>query len=70
VLFLARKSLKTCHSSPAWDFPGGPEVKTPHFHGRCTVSIPGLITKISNAVRQSQKRKESKGEKLNKLRGA
>ena len=37
------------------EFPGGPVVRTPHFHCRGPGSIPGQGTKILQATRHSQK---------------
>ena len=42
-----------------WDFPGGPVIKNPHFHGRGKGSIPGRGTKIPQAVCCGQKTKEN-----------
>ena len=38
------------------DFPGGPLVKTPIFHGRS--SIPDWGTKIPHAIARPKKKKE------------
>ena len=37
-----------------WDFPGGPVVKTLHFHAGGAGSIPGRGAKIPQVVRRSQ----------------
>ena len=39
------------------DFPGGPVVKTPSFHGKGSGSIPAQGTKIPKAARGSQEKK-------------
>ena len=37
------------------DFPGGPVVKTPHFHCRGAGSIPGRGAKVPHTVWRNQK---------------
>ena len=44
------------------DFPGRPVVKTPHFSAGCTVSIPGVETKILHASWLNQKKKKKSTE--------
>ena len=39
-------------------FPGGPVVRTPHFHCRGPGSIPGQGTKILQAERRGKKKKK------------
>ena len=43
------------------DFPGGPVVKTPHFHCRGVGSTPGRGAKIPHAARCCQKKKKNPG---------
>ena len=40
------------------DFPGGPVVKTPHFHCRGTGSIPGWGTKIPRGLKKIKNKKK------------
>ena len=49
-----------------WDFPGGPVVRTPPFHGRGLVFHPREGTKIPHALQcgQTQRAKEKKCIKL------
>ena len=44
------------------DFPGGPVVKTPHFHSRGTGSVPGRGTKILHAAWPKKKNRERERE--------
>ena len=43
-----------------WEFPGGPVVRTQHFHCQCPGLIPGRGTKTPEAARHSQKKKKKK----------
>ena len=42
------------------EFPGGPVLRTPHFHCQGPGSIPGQGTKIPQAAQHDQKRKKKK----------
>ena len=46
------------------DFPGGPVVKTLHFHCRGHEFDPGWRTKISQATQCGQKKKRNQLKKL------
>ena len=46
-----------------WDFPGGPGVKTPHFHSKEHGLTPGWGTKILHALWLKKKKKEKKAKK-------
>ena len=50
-----------CQKFHSRDFPGGPVIKTPHFHCSGQGSIPGLGTKILYATggRNQKKRKKN-----------
>ena len=50
------------------EYPGGPEVRTQHFHGRGLGLIPGQETKISQAAQCSPKTKKQKKERKKKKR--
>ena len=45
-----------------WNLPGGPVVRTPHFH--CMDSMPGLGTNIPQATKKKKKNKLLKGTNL------
>ena len=53
----AGKLCCTKESDILWDFPGGPVVRTQHFHCWSLGSIPAQGTKILQAMWRSQKKK-------------
>ena len=48
------------------EFPGDPVVRTPHFHCRGHGFHPWRETKIPHAAQCSQKKKKSRGLKINR----
>ena len=67
-VLILKKSMQTTHlltfatiftqRSPYQDFPGGPVVKTPHFHCRGSGLHPGPETSILHAVQPKSFKKE------------
>ena len=49
----------------SWEFPGGPVVRTLHFHCRGPGFNPGWGTKIPQAVRHGQKKQKQKQKQKN-----
>ena len=48
-----RHILYTLYYSNCWKFPGGPAIRTPHFH--CMDSMPGQGTNIPQAAKKKKK---------------
>ena len=57
IITLNVNSLKIqLKAANCWEFPRGPVVRTQHFHSMAVGSIPGLGTKIPQAVWHGQKK--------------